>query len=183
MDDIDAKQQGGFVWHEPVIPRGYHAALPPSATCEWATPWPLFRRLDAEFDFTVDVAASTENAKCARFYTMEQDGLKQSWAGERVWCNPPYDHKSLTAFAYKAVYEKARGTLSALLVPVKSDQAWWHEYAIQHEIRFIRGRVAFGGAAAAPMPVCIVVISADHGPKVTTLKQPQLSIMDRINER
>ena len=40
--------------------------------------------------FTVDVAAAPHNTKCERFYTAEQDGLAQSWAGETVWCNPPY---------------------------------------------------------------------------------------------
>ncbi len=40
--------------------------------------------------FTLDVAASDRNAKCSRYFTFTQDGLRQSWAGERVWCNPPY---------------------------------------------------------------------------------------------
>lgn len=38
-----------------------------SATGEWETPWPFFRRLDAEFRFTLDVCATAANAKCARF--------------------------------------------------------------------------------------------------------------------
>lgn len=60
-----------------------------SATCEWATPPELFKALDAEFDFTCDVCATADNAKCAEFYSPEQDGLAQKWAGV-CWCNPPY---------------------------------------------------------------------------------------------
>lgn len=124
------KDQGGFGFHEPAKPRG---ALLPAATVEWSTPSWLFRQLDDEFHFTVDVAAAADNAKCERFYTKEQNGLEQSWFGERVWCNPPYDHKSLTAF---------------------------------------------GGAGTAPMPVCVVIISARHGPRMTTLRRAQTSMLE-----
>ena len=52
-----------------------------SATCEWATPPELFKALDAEFDFTCDVCATADNAKCKEFYSPEQDGLAQEWTG------------------------------------------------------------------------------------------------------
>jgi hypothetical protein len=50
----------------------------------------VFDPLHERFRFTIDVAASPHNAKLPRYYSMEDDGLAQSWAGERVWCNPPY---------------------------------------------------------------------------------------------
>ena len=52
-----------------------------SNTDEWATPQDLFDALDATFHFTLDPCATPENAKCAKFYTKEQDGLKQDWGG------------------------------------------------------------------------------------------------------
>ena len=52
-----------------------------SNTDEWATPWGLFNKLDAVFHFTLDVCATPENTKCYRFFTKEQDGLKQDWGG------------------------------------------------------------------------------------------------------
>lgn len=61
-----------------------------SNTAEWATPQAFFDKLNQEFGFTLDPCATAENAKCARFFTKEQDGLAQSWQGERVYCNPPY---------------------------------------------------------------------------------------------
>ena len=52
-----------------------------SESTEWETPQELFDKLDAEYHFDVDVCATQENAKCARYYTLEEDGLKQNWQG------------------------------------------------------------------------------------------------------
>ena len=57
---------------------------------ELGTPPELFESLHRRFHFTVDAAALPHNAKLARFWTPEDDGLERSWEGERVWCNPPY---------------------------------------------------------------------------------------------
>jgi len=61
-----------------------------SKTPEWATPQSVFDSLNKEFKFTLDPAATKQNAKCKKFFTVKEDGLKQSWLGERVFCNPPY---------------------------------------------------------------------------------------------
>lgn len=52
-----------------------------SATDDWATPQSFFDQLDAEFHFTLDPCASTENAKCRKFYTAQDNGLTQDWGG------------------------------------------------------------------------------------------------------
>lgn len=57
------------------------SGLTSSNTDEWATPQDLFDTLDATFHFTLDPCATPENAKCAKFYTKDQDGLKQDWGG------------------------------------------------------------------------------------------------------
>jgi hypothetical protein len=50
-----------------------------------------FAAWNDRFRFTIDVAASPHNTKVPdRYFTETEDGLAQSWAGERVWCNPPY---------------------------------------------------------------------------------------------
>lgn len=52
-----------------------------SKTDLWETPQDFFDALDREFHFETDVCALPENAKCAHYYTPEQDGLKQEWGG------------------------------------------------------------------------------------------------------
>lgn len=59
-------------------------------TDDWATPQALFDTLNTEFAFTLDPCSNGKNAKCAKFYTVKEDGLQQDWSGERVFCNPPY---------------------------------------------------------------------------------------------
>jgi len=184
MSNDGQAPQGGFTWHAVAAPRPYRrATMPQSKTDVWETPGWLFRRLDDEFHFTVDVAALPENAKCSRFYTAADNGLAQDWRGERVWCNPPYDHRNLTAFVgkgYRAVRNDPE-TVAVFVVPVKSDQAWWHDFALHAEIRYIRGRVAFGGVAStAPMPVCVLVFAEDYPRDMISLPQPQTSILDRV---
>jgi phage N-6-adenine-methyltransferase len=108
------------------------------------TPDGLFRRLDEEFHFTLDAAASDVNAKCERYFTREADGLGQDWGTERVWCNPPFG-RGLKEWARKAWEASRAGALVVLLVPSSTDLDWWHDYILEaDEIRFIRGRMSFG---------------------------------------
>lgn len=79
-----------------------------STTAEWATPQAFFDELNAEFNFTLDPCATSENAKCARYFTKEDDGLAQSWSGERVFCNPPYG-RDINKWVEKAYNEAVCG--------------------------------------------------------------------------
>jgi hypothetical protein len=40
-----------------------------SGTVEWPTPDSMWKPLNDEFGFTLDVASTHENAKCAKHYT------------------------------------------------------------------------------------------------------------------
>lgn len=91
-----------------------------------------FAKLDDRFHFTVDVAASPHNARCERFWTVEDNGLEQSWTGQRVWCNPPYSN--IRPWVEKAWKERVRGSwnvyrdLIVMLLPAnRTEQAWWQE--------------------------------------------------------
>lgn len=128
---------------------------------EWATPPEVFDPLHAEFGFTLDPCATAASAKCPRFFTEEQDGLKQSWAGERVFMNPPYG-REVYAWTRKARLEVELGALVVGLLPASTDLAWWHEDVVgRAEVRCIRGRVRFltGGPyrASGFFPSVIVV--------------------------
>ncbi len=129
-----------------------------SRTEEWATPLYVFKFLNEEFDFQIDVCATTENAKCKLFFDKPTDGLKQDWSPYRCWMNPPYG-KEISKWMKKAYYESQRGALVVCLVPARTDTKWWHDWAMKAaEIRFVVGRISFGdGTQPAPFPSCIVI--------------------------
>jgi phage N-6-adenine-methyltransferase len=107
------------------------------------TPAALFRQLYDEFGFTLDAAASDENALCDRYYTVKDDALGQDWGTERVWLNPPFG-KGMREWARKAWEASRSGALVVMLVPSATDMDWWHDYILEaDELRFIRGRVSF----------------------------------------
>lgn len=56
-----------------------NAALLSSKKMNWCTPQDVFGKLNDEFGFVLDAAASDRNAKCPIYYTPEIDGLSQSW--------------------------------------------------------------------------------------------------------
>ncbi len=123
---------------------------------DWGTPQELFDRLDREFHFTLDVCALPVNAKCRDYFSPREDGLSQKWRGV-CYMNPPYG-KEIEKWMQKALNESQRGVTVVCLVPARTDTEWWHKYALQGEIRFIRGRVKFQGATAtAPFPSAIVI--------------------------
>lgn len=127
-----------------------------SATCEWETPQEFFDRLNARYHFELDVCATTENAKCERYFTKEQNGLKQEWTG-CCWMNPPYG-KEIGDWMRKAYESMLEGATVVCLVPARTDTAWWHDYAMKGKITFIRGRLKFGGQKnSAPFPSAVVV--------------------------
>ena len=134
-----------------------------SETDLWATPQDTFDALNAEFGpFDVDVCAVAGNAKCARFYTPETDGLAQDWAPSRCWMNPPYG-RTIARWMCKAWEESLRGATVVCLVPARTDTAWWHDYAMKGQIRFLRGRLKFGNAKhSAPFPSAVVVFPANN---------------------
>lgn len=128
----------------------------------WATPPEVFDPLHAEFDFTLDPCAMKDSAKCATFFTEEDNGLMKNWGGgHRVFMNPPYG-KEIYAWTKKARKAQDAGSLVVGLLPASTDLRWWHEDVMGHaEVRYIRGRVRFltGGPyrASAFSPSVIVV--------------------------
>lgn len=129
-----------------------------SKTDLWSTPQELFDELNKEFSFQLDPCALPCNAKCARFYTPDDDGLLQPWLGLRVFCNPPYGRK-VGDWVRKAYCEAQLGALVVMLLPARTDTAYFHDYIYNKaEIRFIRGRLKFGGCKnTAPFPSMVVI--------------------------
>ena len=127
-----------------------------SQTDLWSTPQELFNDLDREFHFQTDVCAIPENAKCKKYYTPYINGLEQVWSGV-CWCNPPYG-RQIVKWVQKAATSKA---LTVMLLPARTDTKWFHEYIYNKaEVRFLRGRLKFGGSNKdAPFPSMIVIFN------------------------
>lgn len=129
---------------------------------DWRTPRELFAILDEEFHFTLDAAASRENALCPEYLTGGDDALSVEWSG-RVWCNPPYGKgasSKLADWIRKGANEASLGgtDLVVMLVPANTSSPWFHDFCLDAEVRFLRGRLYFDGAKGpAPFHSMIVI--------------------------
>lgn len=111
---------------------------------EWETPPETFEKLDEEFNFTLDAAASVNNRLCDDYFSKENDALFQNWRG-RVFVNPPYDRK-MRVWIQKCCeeVEKGHAELVCALIPARTDTSYWHDFIFNKaEIRFLRARQKF----------------------------------------
>jgi phage N-6-adenine-methyltransferase len=154
-----------------------NAVMFSSATDEWETPQTFFDKLDLEFGFTLDVAASASNRKAEHYYGPDhadercRDALVLNWSGAlrpvRCWMNPPYSRGLQGKFIAKAAEERRKGVLTVALLPARTDTKAFHTHIYDAstwqpregiEIRLLPGRLKFGGAAnSAPFPSMVVV--------------------------
>jgi phage N-6-adenine-methyltransferase len=131
----------------------------------------LYLSLHARFVFTLDVAASEENHLCERFFSLQENGLKQSWAGERVWCNPPFS--DLAPWISKAWESFRNGTdLIVMLCPAnRTEQPFWQKMVEPFRdrkqglnVEFLSGRTRFRTAQSGlrylgrpPFACCLLI--------------------------
>jgi hypothetical protein len=115
------------------------------------TPLSLIRPLHARWRFTVDAAGcdvAPASRLIGRHWSKSDNGLEQTWDGERVWCNPPYSNVPLWV-------EKAWSSLAVvvMLLPAnRTEQPWWQEVVEPHRDRprsilrtqFLPRRIQFG---------------------------------------
>lgn len=151
-----------------------------SKSDEWETPQEFYQKLDKTFSFTLDPCATHENHKCAKYFTMEDDGLKQSWAGETVFVNPPYS--DIKAWVEKSYYEAKHQqfpTTVVMLIPARTDTKYFHNFCMKaSEILFVKGRLKFGNQKnSAPFPSMVVVFDSEsmnsesHNPRIGMLER------------
>ena len=130
---------------------------------DWETPQDLYDSMNKTFDFDLDPCASHENHKTKKYFTVEDDGLKQGWSG-RVFMNPPYgrspDGTTIKDWISKAYWSSRQRNVDLVvgLIPARTDTIYWHDYVMDARyIFFIKGRVHFSGGGAAPFPSAIIV--------------------------
>ena len=147
------------------------------ATDEWRTPEDFFVALDAEFGFDVDMAATRTSCWKESYWGPDhhraerRNALVFSWSGT-CWLNPPYS--KCRAFIAKAAEEALKGCTVVCLVPSRTDTRWWHQHVWDAEknqprpgveIRFVKGRLKFGGSTnSAPFPSVVIIFRPAAGP-------------------
>ena len=127
------------------------------------TPKYLFDKISSIFNFSLDVCALPENAKCENYYTPKDNGLSKPWMGG-VWCNPPYG-REISSWVKKAYEEsqKEYNDFVLMLLPARTDTKWWWEYVQgKATLFFIKGRVKFGDHnVGAPFPSVLALYMKD----------------------
>jgi len=125
-----------------------------SASDRWSTPPDVFAALDAEFAFNLD--------PCPLDGRVDGLSLFCDWSGLRVFCNPPYG-PGVADWLRRA----GEAELAVFLLPARTDVRWFHDLVLGYamEVRFIRGRLKFGGSRnSAPFPSMVVIYrSAEPG--------------------
>ena len=127
------------------------------------TPKYLFDKISSIFNFSLDVCALPENAKCENYYTPKDDGLSKPWMGG-VWCNPPYG-REISLWVKKAYEEsqKEYNSFVLMLLPARTDTKWWWDWVQgKATLFFIKGRVKFGDHnVGAPFPSVLALYMKD----------------------
>lgn len=125
---------------------------------DFRTPLDFFNNINQEYGpFDLDAAASHENAKCDKYYTVEDNSIQQPWEGN-VWINPPYKSRSpqgytLTKWVEKAFQEieNENANIVVMLLPIATSTRYFHDIILPNasELVFIAGRLKFYGPNTA----------------------------------
>lgn len=120
-----------------------------SISTEYGTPIEFFKKLDNIFHFKLDPATTPDNPLgTEKFYTKEQDGLKQEW-NCNTYINPPFGSKGNIIQwikKMKSEFEKTPSNTYVMLLPARTDSIyiqdniWKYQYTFLH---FIKGRLKF----------------------------------------
>ena len=140
-----------------------------SLTDKWNTPRDFFDKINTEFDFGLDAAALESSTLVPdNWYGLDhpdisrRDAFTRDWYndsnGKAIWLNPPYG-RVIKDWMSKANSVASNGATVVCLVPSRTDTAWWHEYCVMHEIRFVRGRIKFGNTKKdAPFSSSLIIM-------------------------
>ncbi len=133
-----------------------------SKTDERSTPLELFKMLDDEFHFNIDLAATEQNALCKNYYTKEYSAFQYDWVHpESHFCNPPYS--DIFPWVAKAISSTG---LIVMILPCDTSTKWFtllwdrklHKTHDNVQLRFPEGRFKFGKYTTSPKFATIIAI-------------------------
>lgn len=122
--------------------RGFSHESQHNESKEWYTPPSIFTALGLTFD--LDPASPGADKvpwiPALKHFTAADNGLTRSWAGKRVWLNPPYGQDT-PAWMRKFIEEDCTGLM---LVFARTDTIWFHRLAVRADaLCFVQGRIKF----------------------------------------
>lgn len=106
----------------------------------WRTPRALFERLDADYSFTIDGAASMSNHLLPRYMSRARSLLTARLPSERVFINPPFG----LLFEFLSWARDARQeTFSCMILPANVETDWFHDLAVEGDKHLFKRRVCY----------------------------------------
>jgi phage N-6-adenine-methyltransferase len=134
-----------------------------SASDAWATPPEIIDRVVRVLG-TIDLDPAADTARTVpadHYYQREDDALRLPWGSIAnpwaIFLNPPYG-RVLPRFLshFTAEYRTGHIREAILLLPARTDTAWFQYIWDMDALCFLRGRLKFGGALnGAPFPSCL----------------------------
>lgn len=127
---------------------------------EWYTPGVFIEAARSVLGgIDLDPASSevaNRTVQAARFYTVEDDGLKQDWPVGRIWMNPPYAQPLMGQFAAKYAAEIRKGSTGIVLVNNATETVWFQAIVqVSAAVCFPQSRIRFidqeGVPSGAPL--------------------------------
>lgn len=105
---------------------------------DYMTPPELYQKALRRFRvdvFDLDTCCSIENIPAKEYYKNKQvDGLTAEWR-QLNWCNPPFNE--CKKWIAKAYIEQQKGNSTVMLIPVRTETAYWHEYILYNKDVYI----------------------------------------------
>jgi phage N-6-adenine-methyltransferase len=121
-----------------------------SGNNEWYTPNYIIdaaRKTMGSIDLDpASSAIANQTVMAKKYYTKEDDGLKQLWYGN-IWLNPPYSRSLISQFS-SAVINKRQEYDQAIVLVNNATETRWFQYLLRscNTYCIFNGRIKFLGA-------------------------------------